>query len=52
MRSTSVTRTVDAPVETLWSLATDLERWPSVISAIERVEVPFDDGLKYMAMAH
>ena len=44
MRSTSVSRTVDAPVETLWSLATDLEHWPSVISAIERVEVLEGDG--------
>lgn len=44
MRSTSVTRTVDAPVEALWSLATDLERWASAISGIERVEVLEGDG--------
>ena len=44
MRSTSVTRTVDAPVETLWSLATDLEHWPAVVSTIERVEVLAGDG--------
>lgn len=44
MRSTSVTRTVHAPVETVWSLATDLERWASVISGIEKVEVVEGDG--------
>ena len=44
MRSTSVTRTVDAPVETLWSLATDLEHWPAVVSGIERVEVLEGEG--------
>lgn len=44
MRTTSVTRTVDAPVEALWSLATDLERWASAISGIERVEVLEGEG--------
>jgi len=44
MRSTTVTRTVDAPVESVWSLATDLERWAAVISGIERIEVLEGDG--------
>lgn len=44
MRSTSVTRTVDAPVETVWSLATDLDRWASVASGIERIEVLEGEG--------
>lgn len=44
MRSTSVTRTVEAPVETVWSLATDLDRWSAAISGIERVEVLEGEG--------
>lgn len=44
MRSITVTRTVDAPVETVWSLATDLERWAAVISGIEHIEVLEGDG--------
>jgi len=44
MRSTTVTRPVDAPVETVWSLATDLERWASVVSGIERIEVLEGEG--------
>lgn len=51
MKSTSVSRTVEAPVDRLWALSTDLEHWPEVIPAIQRVEVlegdEFAAGLKW-----
>ncbi|MGM0386150.1 MAG: SRPBCC family protein [Actinomycetota bacterium] len=45
----TVTRTVDAPIEAVWAVATDLENVPRTMSGIVRVEVldggpSVDDG--------
>lgn len=50
--SVTVSRTVAAPVETVWDVATDLEAMPGTMSAIARVEVltggdPFDVGTRW-----
>jgi uncharacterized membrane protein len=38
-----VTQESSAPADTVWAIMTDLERWPSVVHAIESVE-RLDDG--------
>ncbi|HYH12413.1 MAG TPA: SRPBCC family protein [Thermomicrobiales bacterium] len=50
--SVTVTRTIDAPLETVWDVATDVERMPERMSAITEVEVleggtPFDAGTRW-----
>lgn len=44
--SVTVSRTVDAPVETVWAVATDLRGAPDVLSAVSRVEV-LDGGADF-----
>lgn len=50
--SVTVSRTVAAPVETVWDVATDLEAMPGTMSAIARAEIlaggdPFDVGTRW-----
>lgn len=37
--SVTVTRTIEAPVETVWNIATDIEQMPETMSAITDVEI-------------
>ena len=51
MMSVTVTRTVRAPVQQVWDVATDLAGMPAVMSGIERVDVltdgPFAVGTRW-----
>ena len=39
MHSVTARRTIQAPAEQVWALATDIRHWPDTISGINRVEV-------------
>ncbi len=44
-------RTIGAPIEKAWAIATDIERWPELISGIEGVKLltdaPFGQGTRW-----
>lgn len=44
-------RTIGAPIEKVWALATDIERWPELIGGIEGVELltdaSFGEGIRW-----
>ena len=39
----SHTLTIPAPVDTVWALTTDIERWPKVMPTVTKVD-RLDDG--------
>ena len=51
MQKIGIARHVDAPVQRVWDLATDLERAPTTLSGVTRVEVltdgPFAVGTRW-----
>nr|WP_297429295.1 SRPBCC family protein [uncultured Actinotalea sp.] len=51
MQKIEITRHVDAPAQRVWDLATDLERAPTTLSGVTRVEVltggPFAVGTRW-----
>jgi uncharacterized membrane protein len=51
MRTVTARRTIMAPTEKVWAVATDIERWPELISGIDRVELltgaPFGQGTRW-----
>lgn len=51
MQQVEITRRVEAPAERVWDLATDLERAPTTLSGVTRVEVltggPFAVGTRW-----
>jgi hypothetical protein len=42
MRTVAARRTIEAPIEKVWVLATDIGRWPEATSGVERVELLTD----------
>lgn len=44
MTTVTTQRTVQAPTERVWALATDIARWPETLSGVDRVEVLSGDG--------
>lgn len=46
MNPITTRRTVDAPVERVWQMSTDIERWPETISGIKSVEVLVDGDFR------
>ena len=51
MRTVTARRTIRAPIEKVWAVATDIERWPELISGIEGVHLltdsPFGRGTRW-----
>nr|WP_294692750.1 SRPBCC family protein [uncultured Friedmanniella sp.] len=51
MRTVTARRTIGAPIEKVWAVATDVERWPELIGGIEKVELltdaPFGEGTRW-----
>jgi uncharacterized membrane protein len=51
MHSVTARRTIQAPAEQVWALATDVRHWPDTITGIDRVEVlsegDFGPGMRW-----